>query len=192
MRRSIGLAAEASGSNNWAVSGALSSTGAPLIAGDPHLPPSMPGIWYQVGLRRGDRFVRGASLPGMPGIYMGQNNDVCWTFTNVMADIEDLFIERVEGDTYLFEDEWRPLEIVARGDPGQGPRARGRLEVRSTHHGPIVNEALGADEAEPLALRWLTLDEPAFFAGMYEMLEIESGAGAGARSSRATPRRPRT
>ena len=40
VRRSIGLAAEASGSNNWAVSGALSATGTPLIAGDPHLPPT--------------------------------------------------------------------------------------------------------------------------------------------------------
>ena len=47
--RSIGFATEASGSNNWAVSGALSATGSPLIAGDPHLPPSMPGIWYQIG-----------------------------------------------------------------------------------------------------------------------------------------------
>ena len=49
------------------------------------------------------------------------------------------------------------------------------LEVRSTHHGPIVNEALGADEAEPLALRWLTLDEPTAFAGMFELHSIESG-----------------
>src|SRR5690349_17169286 len=82
VRRSIGLAAEASGSNNWAVSGARSATGSPLVAGDPHLPPSMPGIWFQVGLTLGDRFVRGASPPGLPGIFMGQNNDVCWTFTN--------------------------------------------------------------------------------------------------------------
>src|SRR6187551_91310 len=112
VRRSIGMAAEASGSNNWAVSGRLSATGSSLIAGDPHLPPSMPGIWYEVGLTLDDRFVRGASLPGMPGVYMGQNNDVCWTFTNVMADVQDLFVERVEGDNYLFEGEWRPLELV--------------------------------------------------------------------------------
>src|SRR6059058_5539171 len=65
VRRSIGLAAEASGSNNWAVSGARSATGSPLIAGDPHLPPSMPGIWFENELRHGDRFVRGASMPGM-------------------------------------------------------------------------------------------------------------------------------
>jgi len=175
IRRSIGMATEASGSNNWAISGALSKTGSPLIAGDPHLPPSMPGIWYQVAMSRPDgRFVRGASLPGMPGVYMGQSNDVCWTFTNTMADIEDLFVERIEDERYLFEDEWRPVETVVEEIPVKGS-APEVLEVRSTHHGPIVNAALGADEAEPLALRWLTLDESAFFAGMYDLDTIDSG-----------------
>ena len=175
VRRSLGLAVEASGSNNWAVSGALSATGGPLIAGDPHLPPSMPGIWYQVSLRCGERFVRGASLPGMPGIYMGQNNDVCWTFTNVMADVEDLFVEKVEGDRYLFEGEWRPLQVVREEIAVKGRSEPLVLEVRSTHHGPIVNAALGADEAEPLALAWQTLAEPTSFLGMFELLEIDSG-----------------
>jgi penicillin amidase len=175
VRRSMGLAAEASGSNNWAVSGALSATGSPLIAGDPHLPPSMPGIWYQVGLRRGDRFVRGASMPGMPGVYMGQNNDVCWTFTNVMADVQDLFVERIEGESYLFEDEWKPLKTVREEIVVKGRAESALLDVRITHHGPIVNEALGADEAEPLALSWLALSEKTAFAGMFELLEIGSG-----------------
>ena len=175
VRRSMGLATEASGSNNWAVSGARSVTGSPLIAGDPHLPPSMPGIWYEVGMRQGERFVRGASMPGMPGIYMGQNNDVCWTMTNVMADVQDLFIERIEGDRYLFEEEWLPLQTVREEIVVKGRSEPVVLEVRSTHHGPIVNEALGADDDEPLALRWLTLDEPTSFAGMFELLEIGSG-----------------
>ena len=175
VRRSMGLAAEASGSNNWAVSGALSATGSPLIAGDPHLPPSMPGIWYQVGLRHDDRFVRGASMPGMPGVYMGQNNDVCWTFTNVMADVQDLFVERIEGESYLFEDEWEPLETVREEIVVKGRAESVLLDVRITHHGPIVNEALGADEAEPLALSWLALSEKTAFAGMFELLEIGSG-----------------
>jgi penicillin amidase len=175
VRRSLGLAAEASGSNNWAVSGALSATGSPLIAGDPHLPPSMPGIWYEVALRQGERFVRGASMPGMPGVYMGQNNDVCWTFTNVMADVQDLFVERLDGDSYLFEDEWLPLETVREEIVVKGRSEPVVLDVRCTHHGPIVNEALGADEAEPLALRWQTLDEPTTFTGMFELLEIGSG-----------------
>ena len=134
VRRSMGLAAEASGSNNWAVSGALSATGSPLIAGDPHLPPSMPGIWYQVGLRHGDRFVRGASMPGMPGVYMGQNNDVCWTFTNVMADVQDLFVERIEGDAYLYRGRVAAAGDGARGDRRQGPRRAGR--ARRADHPP--------------------------------------------------------
>jgi penicillin amidase len=175
VRRSMGLAAEASGSNNWAVSGARSATGSPLIAGDPHLPPSMPGIWYEVGLRQGERFVRGASLPGMPGVFMGQNNDVCWTFTNVMADVQDLFVERIEDERYLFEDEWRPLQTVREEIVVKGRAEPVVLDVRATHHGPIVNGALGADEAEPLALRWQTLDEPTAFTGMFELLEIGSG-----------------
>lgn len=175
VRRSIGLAAEASGSNNWAVSGARSTTGTPLIAGDPHLPPSMPGIWYEVGLRQGERFVRGASMPGMPGVYMGQGNDVCWTFTNVMADTQDLFVERIEGDRYEFEGEWHPLETVCEEIVVKGREEPVVLEVRSTHHGPIVNEALGADEGEPLALAWQTLAESTAFAGMFELLDVTSG-----------------
>jgi penicillin amidase len=176
LRRSMGFATEASGSNNWAVSAELSATGAPLIAADPHLSPSMPGIWYQVDLQVGDRFVRGASLPGLPGVSYGQNNDVCWTFTNVMPDVQDLFVEQVDGDRYLFEGDWLPLEerteeiaVKGRGQPEV-------LEVRSTHHGPLVNEALGADAAEPLALRWLTLDEPTVYPGMFELHDIAGGA----------------
>jgi penicillin G amidase len=175
VRRAIGMSVEASGSNNWAVSGERSATGGPLIAGDPHLPPSMPGIWYQLALRCGGRLARGASMPGMPGIYMGQNNDVVWTFTNVLADVQDLFVERVEGDRYLFREEWLPLEVVSEEIAVKGRDEPETIEVRLTHHGPIVNEALGADSAEPLALRWITLDEPTAYSGMLGTLDVRSG-----------------
>jgi penicillin amidase len=175
VRRTLGLAAEASGSNNWAVSGTRSATGTPLIAGDPHLSPSMPGIWYEVSLCHGERFVRGASLPGMPGIYMGQNNDVCWTITNVMADVQDLFVERIEGDEYLFEDEWRPLQTRREEIVVKGRSEPVSVEVRATHHGPIVNEALGTDEGEPLALAWQALSESTAFEAAFELLDIASG-----------------
>ena len=104
-------------------SGATHADGPPLLAGDPHLPPSMPGIFYQVDLELDGRFARGASLPGVPGVSMGQNNDVASTFTNAMADVMDLFVERIDGDRYEFEGEWRPLEHRRGGDRGQGPPA---------------------------------------------------------------------
>src|SRR5206468_3570459 len=97
LRSSLGLAPEATGSNNWAVSGARSASGGALMAGDPHLPPSMPGVTYQIGLYVGDRFCRGASFPGRIGIAFGQNNDVAWSFMNVMADVMDLYLERIEA-----------------------------------------------------------------------------------------------
>jgi penicillin amidase len=174
VRDSIGLAVEATGSNNWAVSPARSATDGPLLAGDPHLPPSMPGVTYQLGLYLGERFCRGASLPGLPGITIGQNNDVAWSFTNVMADVMDLFIERVDGATYEFEGESRPLTLIEEEIAVKGSEPE-RLVVRETHHGPIVNEALRADEAEPLALRFMALDFPAITSANLAVLDFAGG-----------------
>lgn len=175
LRATLGLAVEASGSNNWAVSGERSATGGPLLAGDPHLPPSMPGIFYQVDLELGGRFVRGASLPGVPGVNMGQNNDVAFTFTNAMADVMDLFIERIDGERYEFEGEWLPIEVVEEEISVKGRSKPERVEVRLTHHGPIVNGPLGADDAEPLALAWTAFDLPVVSEAQVSVLEPTSG-----------------
>ena len=175
VRDAIGLAVEATGSNNWAVAGERSATGGPLMAGDPHLPPSMPGITYQVGLYLGDRFCRGASLPGLPGVAMGQNNDVAWSFTNTMADVMDLFVERIERGEYESGGERRPLEVIEEEIPVKGQARPDRLVVRRTAHGPIVNEALRADDAEPLALRFSALDFPGITEANFGVLQFESG-----------------
>jgi len=175
VRDTIGLAVEATGSNNWAVAGSRSETGGPLMAGDPHLPPSMPGITYQVGLYLGDRFCRGASLPGLPAVIMGQNNDVAWSFTNVMADVMDLFIERIDGETYEFEGESRPLTLIEEEIAVKGRPEPERVVVRETHHGPIVNEALRADDAEPLSLRFSALHFPGISRASFSVLGLASG-----------------
>ena len=136
VREQIGLAGAASGSNNWAVTPARSATGGALLAGDPHLPSGMPGVWYEMGLELHGRFCRGASIPGLPGISLGQNNDVAFAFTNVMADVEDLFVERIEDESYEFEGERRPLEIIEELIAVRGQDQPERHEVRLTHHGP--------------------------------------------------------
>ncbi|HEX5894461.1 MAG TPA: penicillin acylase family protein, partial [Solirubrobacterales bacterium] len=135
VREQLGLAAAASGSNNWAVNGKRSATGSALLAGDPHLPAGMPGLWYEVALELGGRRCGGASIPGIPGIFMGQNDDVAWTFTNTMADVEDLFVERIEGESYEFGNERRPLEIIEELITVRGRDRAVRHEVRLTHHG---------------------------------------------------------
>ena len=176
VRRALGFATDATGSNNWAVSPSRSATGGALMAGDPHLSPSMPGITYQVGIYVRDRFCRGASFPGRIGIAFGQNNDVAWSFTNAIADTMDLFVERVVGEHYEFQGEWRPLTFHEEEIKVRGRSEPDRLTVRETHHGPIVNEALGADETEPLALSWAARTEPCVTEASLGVLEVSSGA----------------
>ena len=174
VRRFLGLAPEATGSNNWAVAPSRSATGGALIAGDPHLPPSMPGITYQMGLQVGERWCRGGSLPAMPGIAFGHNNHVAWTFTNVMADVMDLFAEEVDGERYRFEDDWRELMVEEVEIPVRGHEPE-KLVVRETHHGPLVNDALRADEDTPLALSWMSRSFPAVSRANVHVLDVRSG-----------------
>ena len=103
-------------------------------------------------------------MPGFPGIVIGQTHDVAWTFTNVMADVQDLYVERVrsahEGGqpTYEFEGEWRPVTVLHERIAVRGGHPE-PLEIWETHHGPIMNKPLGTG-GEPLALSWTALREP--------------------------------
>lgn len=157
---------EAIGSNNWAVAAARSSSGAPLLANDPHLELKAPSQWYLAHLEAPDVQVVGASLPGIPGIILGRNAHVAWAFTNTLPDSQDLFIEKLEpgrNDHYATPDGPRPFErheelINVRGaDPV-------RIEVRRTRHGPVISdadpEARGLLPAGyVLALAWTGFDD---------------------------------
>ncbi len=161
------------GSNSWVVDGSLTESGAPLLANDPHLGPTMPSIWSQVGLHCRDVGpqcpfdVVGFSFAGLPGVVIGHNQDVAWGFTNLGPDVTDLFLEKVRDDgTYLSGESWEPVEIreetieVAGGDDVT-------ISIRSTAHGPILSDhdARAADVGGEyaVALRWTALD-PGFTA----------------------------
>ena len=139
------------GSNSWVVSGALTESGMPLLANDPHLGPAMPSIWAQMGLHcaelRDDcQFdVSGYTFSGLPGVIIGHNERIAWGFTNLGPDVADLYLERVEGDAFEFDGAMVPLTLreetieVAGGDPVT-------ITVRSTPRGPIVTD-IGSDFA---------------------------------------------
>jgi penicillin amidase len=164
VRHAVGFTLEPAGSNNWVVAGERSVTGKPLLANDPHISTSMPDVWYTNELSTPDLEMRGGSMPGFPGLVIGQSRHLAWGFTNVMADVQDLFVERVrsahenEPAAYEFQGDWRPLKVSHEtiGVRGKQPE---RLEVWETHHGPIVNRSLGAS-GDPLALAWTALREP--------------------------------
>ncbi|WP_352231769.1 penicillin acylase family protein [Microtetraspora sp. NBRC 16547] len=166
------------GSNSWVVGGKHTESGKPLLANDPHLGPRMPSIWYQAGLHCRSRGpacpydVAGYTFSGVPGVVIGHNHKIAWGFTNLGPDVTDLYVERVQGETYEVKGSWAPLQTrveeikVAGGKPVE-------LTVRSTAHGPIISEVLGSarealpgaaaklgkiDKGMAVALRWTALD----------------------------------
>ncbi len=115
-----------------------------LLANDPHLAPSMPSVWYQVGLhcrrsRRDCPFdVAGFSFSGVPGVVIGHNDRIAWGFTNLGPDVTDLYLEKVTGNTYEYDGKQEPLAIrhetikVAGGRAGAPHRALDDGTVRSS------------------------------------------------------------
>jgi penicillin G amidase len=163
-------ATEALGSNNWVVDGSLTASGKPLLANDPHLSTHVPSTWYLAHLSAGDFDVIGATLPGTPAVALGRNRFIAWGATNVAADVEDLYRERIDrtGRFAEFRGVQEPIAIVPETIVVKG-RAPVRVDVRVTRHGPLVSDALNAINAaapasrrqppiEPLAFRWTALD----------------------------------
>ncbi len=133
------------GSNSWVVDGDHSATGKPILANDPHLAPSMPGIWYQVGLhcrtvsKECPYDVAGFSFSGMPGVVVGHNKRVAWGVTTMYADVADLYLEKVSGDTYEYKGKKLPIETRRETFKVAGGKAE-HITVRSTRHGPILSD----------------------------------------------------
>jgi len=156
----LGGAGEGLGSNCMALSGAKTKSGKPLLAGDPHLPVRNPSIWYEIGLSAGDLSLIGFAIPGVPGVVIGHNDRIAWSFTYAYADTQDLFVEhqdptdlrryefqgRFEAATFLRES----IRVKGRADPVT-------LDVAITRHGPILTPVLTGQKAQ-LALRWSALD----------------------------------
>ncbi len=134
------------GSNSWVVSGDHTESGLPLLANDPHLGVSLPGVWHQVGLHCRTVSadcpldVSGFGFSGVPGVVIGHNADIAWGFTNLSPDVTDLYVERIREDRWLHGGRWRDLTVRE-----ETLRVRGgedlTLAVRSTAHGPIVSDA---------------------------------------------------
>jgi penicillin G amidase len=148
-----------SGSNNWVVHGSRTATGKPLLANDVHIGLGLPSTWYENGLHGGRFDGVGFSLPGVPLLVLGHNGRVAWGMSNLGPDTQDFYLEKLDDPVaprrYEWKGEWHDLEILHETIEvrGEGPVA---LEIRSTRHGPIMNEAMSRllARAEPMALRW--------------------------------------
>jgi penicillin amidase len=131
-------------SNEWAVDGRHSATGAPLLAGDPHLGFGFPSLWYLARIDTPQGTLVGATSPGVPLMVLGHNSHIAWTFTTTGADVQDIFIETPVGsDRYQTPDGPKPFitrqeRIHVRGHPDEV------LTVRETRHGPLISDLFDA------------------------------------------------
>ena len=166
------------GSNNWVVSGAHTASGKPLLSNDMHLAHNIPGIWYEADLEAPASWspepfhVAGVSLPGVPLIVVGHNNHIAWGFTNLGADVQDVYIETTRGagateEFQATDGSWQPVVHLAEPIKVHGSKDI-PFEVLATKHGdaltPILNPALTPDVTAPggkprtLSLRWTIYD----------------------------------
>jgi penicillin amidase len=100
------------------------------------------------------------TLPGVPYVIAGHNEHVAWGFTALEADVQDLYIEKLngKGDYLAADGSWEPLAIDHEVIAVRGGRDV-KLNVELTDHGPLVNPLLkGKNPA--IALKW-TLYDPA-------------------------------
>lgn len=153
------------GSNAWVVAGERSTTGAPLLANDPHLSFIAPGTWYLAGLRTPEIEVVGATLPGMPVFVLGRTDRFAWGMTNTGSDVQDLVVEELVGTG----------PAATRTPDGTAPVVAHESVIRCRFcddepfvarwsiNGPLLSDLVGAAAAaagpgRALALRWSALE----------------------------------
>ena len=130
-------------SNNWAISGKHTVSGKPLFASDPHLSTSLPSTWYLAGMKIGKDNIHGSTMAGVPGILMGHSNDCSWGFTTNFMDTSDVWREKVEGNKYFLDGEWKDLKIIKETIKVKDQDDQ-VIEVKHTHRGPIISDVLGS------------------------------------------------
>ena len=153
----VGLYAEdLAASNNWVISGKRTADGKPILANDPHLQPSAPGIWYLTHLSTPSLRVSGVTFPGVPGVVLGHNQFIAWGATNVGPDVQDLYVETFDADgkyktpTGSVAPVVRKEEIKVRTTPLKPDTEIVSLDVTETRNGPIFLE----QDGKKYALKW--------------------------------------
>ena len=150
------------GSNNWAVSGAKTISGSPILCNDPHLNLSLPSIWYIIHLNAPGINTMGASLPGSPAVISGFNDSIAWGVTNAQRDLVDFYKIQFKDNSkkeYLSDGKWLTSKKVVEKHTVKG-NDDFYDTVIYTHHGPVMYDASfhGEDEKNHFAFRWISHD----------------------------------
>ncbi len=163
------------GSNNWAISGSRTSTGAALVANDMHLGLRVPNTWYraqlQIGAGAALSTVTGVTLPGTPAVIAGSNGHIAWGLTNSYGDYEDVIVAVAAG-----QDQYQTVHgAQAFGHSVERIQVKGGadvdLDVVSTLWGPVVSRD---DSGRPLVLEWVAHDPHALNLNILDLESAQS------------------
>ena len=154
---------------------AHTASGKPLLANDMHLTLREPNTWYMADLYAPGRngapafHAAGVTLPGIPLIIGGHNEHVAWGLTALEADVQDLYIEKLDGKgNYEGNDaQWHPLAVDREVIAVRGGKDV-VVNVESTAHGPLLNPLLSAGDP-PTALKWTIYDPSLNALPLYQM-----------------------
>jgi len=157
------------GSNNWIIDGNHTASGKPILSNDMHLTLRVPDTWYMADLRAPGFHAAGVTLPGFPLIIAGHNEHVAWGFTALLGDVQDLYVEKLDGKgNYEGVDAaWRPLAVEREVIHVRGSKDV-FLNVDSTDHGPLLNPLLPKGDP-PIALKWTLYDPDLNTLPLYAM-----------------------
>lgn len=165
-REFIGFYGTHIGSNSWVVNGKMSFSKKPMIANDPHLAFTAPGKWYFVILRSKNWNAEGFTIPGLPTIVIGKNQNIAWGMTNVMADDADFYVEKLDttGTKYFLNGEWKDL-IIEKDSFAVKDSSFHTFEIKKTHRGPIITDIHPYNVMypkskiiPPISMRWTALE----------------------------------
>ena len=149
---------EGTGSNNWAVSGAKTKNGYPILANDPHLSLNLPSLWFSLQLTTPEHSVKGASLPGALGVISGFNESIAWGVTNATKDARDWYKIEFQDESrkaYRYGNEWKPTTIKV-----EEIKIKGEASFLDTviyvHYGPVVYDRSFRSDRQDVnfALKW--------------------------------------
>lgn len=147
------------GSNNWAVSGALSDSGRAIVANDMHLGLTVPNVFYRARLvveGHAPLDLNGLTLPGVPLLIAGSNGRIAWANTNSYGDWSDAVIVRPGDapDSYLTPQGQRKFTTYGETVYVRGEDAE-EIRIQETIWGPVLRHETGSGADALIAVSWL-------------------------------------
>jgi penicillin G amidase len=172
------------GSNNWAVSPAMSPGSKPILANDPHLDARiLPGPWYPCGLMTPALRIVGAHIPGLPAMPIFRNDALAAGITNAYADVQDLYVETIDpadSERYLEGHVSIPFEVIEetlryKDDEAPEGFSEETLAIRLTKRGPVISDVFSQLETDRvLSLRWASAESMAADNDFTRMMQAKS------------------